>query len=158
MKFPKIKFPKIKQSDLNQILLFVLGIVFLLALFAYFHKIKYTEGFQGSSEWELTSSGTDILFQHNKKNALQVSANGTIKSPTIDELQKKIAELEKKADGKAPGGAAGKAGTAGIKGNPGIGGPKGNAGPAGPAGPPGPPGSAGPPGPIGGPGPKGAGC
>ena len=48
------------------ILLFGLGIAFLLALFVYFHKIKYTEGFKRSSAWELTSVGDDVVFQHNK--------------------------------------------------------------------------------------------
>jgi len=126
-----MKLPKIKQSDLNKILLFGLGIAFLLALFAYFHKIKYTEGFKGSSAWELTSVGDDVVFQHNKKNALRVKADGSIESTTIDELQKKIEELEKKADDKPAGGEAGKAGTEGIQGDPGLAGPAGNAGPAG---------------------------
>ena len=58
---------KINQSELNTILLLGLGIAFLLASFSYFHKIKKTEGFAGSSDWVLTTDDGDIALKHKKK-------------------------------------------------------------------------------------------
>ena len=93
-----MKFPKIKQSELNTIVLFCIGIAFLLALFAYFHKKKNTEGFGGSSKWKLTTDDGDITLQYKRRNKFKVSGDGTIKNTVIDTIKQKLADLERRLD------------------------------------------------------------
>ena len=95
-----MKFPKIKQSELNKIVLFCIGIAFLLALFAYFHKKKNTEGFGGSSKWKLTTDDGDITLQYKRRNKFKVSGDGTIKNTgkVIDTIKQKLADLERRLD------------------------------------------------------------
>jgi len=140
-------FPKISQSHINKMCVLGLLTVALLAIFAYFYKIKYTEGLEGANAWELTSVGDDLVLQHNDKGAFRLKSDGSIKSTTIDTMKQKLAEIEQKLKEKAGDGTAGAAGTdgeRGIKGAPGPKGPDGIAGLAGLKGLPGPVGKQGP--------------
>ena len=86
MKFPKIKLPKISQSELNNMLLFGVGICLLLACFAYFQKIKQKEGFEGSSEWELTTDSGDVVLKYKDKTAFKLTEDGSIENSTINKI------------------------------------------------------------------------
>ena len=151
-----MKFPKMSQSYVNKICILGLLIAGILAIFAYFFKIKYTEGLGvENNAWELTTAGGDLVLQYNQTRPFQLKSDGTIQSSTIDTMKQKLAAIEKKLDEKGADGEGGEAGTDGArgeKGPPGGAGPVGIAGPTGPIGPAGPagtPGAAGPQGPQG---------
>jgi opacity protein-like surface antigen len=145
-----MKFPKIKQSELNTILLLGIGICLLLASFAYFYKIRQTEGLENQSDWELTTDGGDVALQYKDTSAFKLTEDGSIKNSTIDKIMTRIGNLETRMNDVT--GITGKEGTAGTAGEAGT------AGSAGPEGSQGPEGKKGPKGPIGDKGPKGAGC
>jgi anti-sigma28 factor (negative regulator of flagellin synthesis) len=129
-----MKLPKISQYGFNTIFLVGIGITFLLAALAYWNKTKNTEGLVSGSDWELTTDGDGVALQYKADNTFKVTEDGTIENSTIDELKKKIEELEKKVDAKAGAGEEGKAGTAGTAGEAGKVGEKGEKGDPGEAG------------------------
>ena len=149
-----MKFPKISQSELNNMLLFGIGISLLLALFAYLHEIKIQEGLEGTSDWHLTTDGNDVALKYKDTPALKLAEDGTIENATINKLVTKIDALETRMDGvtgetgavgeageAGEAGVAGETGTAGAAGATGAAGEKGPQGPEGPQGPKGDPGT-----------------
>jgi len=150
-----MKLPKISQSELNNILLFGIGISLLLALFAYLHEIKIREGLEGTSDWHLTTDGNDVALKYKDTPALKLGQDGSIQNTTIDELKNQIKDLTEKVDAKAPAGDAGAKGSSGEAGAAGAKGSSGEAGAAGAAGAKGSAGAKGVQGPSGPKGPKG---
>jgi hypothetical protein len=129
-----MKFPKISQHELNTILALSVGVTLLLAAFAYFYKIKQTEGLKSSNywrpigykdriekedrreDWEVGDDNGDIVFQYKRKNLLKVAQDGSIQNVTVDKLKHRLNALEQKIKAKPSAGIPGKPGPQGIKG------------------------------------------
>ena len=94
MKFPKLKLPTLTQSNINTICLFGVAIGLLLALFAYFHRIKEIEGFGG--DWKLTTKGHDCSLERLGQPLFLFRSNGTMDNGTIRVLNESIERIKSK--------------------------------------------------------------
>ena len=132
------------QKKLKAYFLFGMCVVLFLAIYVFFYRSEFAEEFKGSSDWELTSEGGDVVMKYKDKPAFKLGEGGKIENTTVNKMNEKIDDLEKAVAKKAATGksgatgktgAHGKAGAAGRPGKDGKAGPRGATGPRGPRGP-----------------------
>ena len=83
-----MKLPKISQSCINNIYIFAIISLFILALYVYFYQLRRVEGLESlkkNSAWRINDDKGDMVFSHYGKPVFRFKKDGTADPPHIGE-------------------------------------------------------------------------